>query len=445
MASNRGLLHFIIIAAGQLVSLVGTAMAGLALSIWAWQETGQATTLALLSLFGLIPAIFLSPFIGVFVDRWNRKLTMMLSDLAAGLSTVITLVLLATGQLEIWHLYLLAVWAGLFSAFQIPAYTATIGAMVPEKHYGRASGILSLAQSSANLIAPALAGILLTVTSIEAILWIDVVTFAVAVLTLLFVSVPSPSSQHDDQRTLWQSARDGFGFIAHEPTLRALVLLYVVINLIGAIGMVMLAPTTLARSNNDALALGSVMSALGLGGLTGGAVMSVWGGPRRRIHGVLLGLAAVGIFGYSVFGIGRTPLIWLVGAFNISFFVPILSGSNQAIWLSQIPKELQGRVLATRQMIGLGVSPLVMLGVGPLADYVVEPAMQSATWYAAVFTPLVGNGVGAGMASLFLIAGLLAFMVALYSYFIPSIRQADKNTSKSPNTLEQPNSSMSDA
>lgn len=414
-------------------------MAGFALSIWAWQETQQATSLALIGFFGLIPTIFLSPAVGVFVDRWNRKLTLMLSDLAAGLSTIVTLTLLATGQLEIWHLYLLALWSGVFGTFQLPAYAATIGAMIPEEHYGRAAGILALAQSAANLVAPALAGLLLTIMSIEHLLWIDVTTFCVAVLSLLLVAVPNPQPLLEHRSHPWKAAADGLRYIFHHPVLRPLTSLYFVINLVGAVGIALLAPTVLARSSNDELALGSVMSALGLGGLVGGGLMSVWGGPRRRIHGVLLGLAAVGLLGYVLFGVGGTLVAWLTGAFCISFFVPILSGSNQAIWLSNVPKGIQGRVFATRQVAGQSARLLVMLVAGPLADRVFEPATAAGGWYARLLAPLVGSAEGSGMASMFVLAGVLSLLVAVGAYSLPSIREVGTVRPATPESPFIPN------
>src|SRR5688572_33436778 len=131
---------FTAICAGQTFSLLGTGMSGFALVIWAYLETGQATTLALAAFFRFAPTVILSPIAGALVDRWNRKLVMMLSDLAAGLSTIAVLLLYLMDSLEIWHLLVTGAFAGAFQAFQFPAYSAAISTMLPKQHYGRATG-----------------------------------------------------------------------------------------------------------------------------------------------------------------------------------------------------------------------------------------------------------------------------------------------------------------
>ena len=156
-----GMLAFTVVWIGQLVSILGTVMTGFALSIWAWQTTGEATALALVSFFTFAPTVLVSPLAGALVDRWNRKLVMMLSDLAAVLSTVVVLLLYLAGGLQIWHLYATGAFAGAFYAFQRPAYSAAITTMMPKKHYGRASGMLSVARFAPNIFAPVLAALLL--------------------------------------------------------------------------------------------------------------------------------------------------------------------------------------------------------------------------------------------------------------------------------------------
>ncbi len=149
-----GMTGFTVVWVGQMISMLGTGMTRFALTIWAWQLTGSATALALVGFFSFGPIVLFSPIAGALVDRWNRKLVMMLSDLAAGMSTVAIFVLYATGHLEIWHLYVAGAFAGTFESFQWPAYSAAITTMVDKKHYARASGMLSLAESISGIAAP---------------------------------------------------------------------------------------------------------------------------------------------------------------------------------------------------------------------------------------------------------------------------------------------------
>lgn len=205
-----GMFGFTIVWFGQLVSLLGSGMTTFAISIWAWQETGQATALALAGFFGFGPTILLSPFAGAIVDRYNRKLVMMLSDLAAGLSTVALLILFNSGQLEIWHIYVANAFAGAFAAFQFPAYSAAVTTMMDKKNYARATGMLSLAQSASGIFAPILAGALLGFIGIGGIMAFDIITFLVAIAALTVVYIPEPETTADGLRGRGVSLKSRF-------------------------------------------------------------------------------------------------------------------------------------------------------------------------------------------------------------------------------------------
>lgn len=414
---RSGLAGFFLVGVGQLVSLAGSAMSGLALSVWAWQETGQATTLSLLVFFRFAPEVLLSPLAGDLIDRWPKKLTMVLSDLGAGVSTIVTLLLLADGRLELWHLYALAVWSGAFGAFQVPAFASAVPSMVSEKHYARANGTLALAQAGANVLAPALAGVLLAFVGIRGVLLIDVLTFSAAILTLWIVRIPNlrVESNQAESPTFWSRLTYGFRYIGARPPLRTLAVLYVFISIIGAVGMVLLVPLVLARSGGSEVALGSVMAALGAGGVAGGLVVSAWGGPKDRMRGVLAGLFAVATLGYGLTGLAATPLVATAGAFCITFFLPLMISSHQVIWQTYVPRDVQGRVFAARQALGQGVMPVVMLGAGPLAD-----ALGQSPALLALFGP------GAGMVVLFLTTALLGVLVVAVCLALPSVRRVEE-------------------
>lgn len=245
MEQPRGMTAFTVVWFGQVLSLLGSAMTAFALTIWAFEETGQATALALVAFFSFGPTVLLSPVAGALVDRWNRRLVMMFSDLAAGLSTIVVLILFATGQLEVWHLYVTGAFAGAFQAFQFPAYSAAVTMMLPKEQYARASGMLSLAQSASGVLAPAAAGALLGPVGIVGILLVDIVTFIAAVGTLLFVHIPQPKAAADDEEnvgSLWQESVYGFRYIYRRPSLLALQMVFFFMNFISAFTLVLLSP-----------------------------------------------------------------------------------------------------------------------------------------------------------------------------------------------------------
>src|SRR5262245_7540283 len=158
---------------GQVISLLGSSMTWFALTLWAWQTSGQATTLALVSFFAFIPTLLFSPLAGALVDRWNRKWVMILSDLGAALATLGILLLYTTKNLQLWHLYAVGALGAIFLAFQFPAYSAAITLIIPKEHYARAEGMIGLGQSAAGILAPLLAASLLGVIHLTGIMLID--------------------------------------------------------------------------------------------------------------------------------------------------------------------------------------------------------------------------------------------------------------------------------
>lgn len=423
-----GMTGFTVVWFGQIISLLGTSMTAFALTIWAYQQTGQATTLALVGFFFVTPMLLVSPLAGVIVDRSNLKLMMMVSDLASGLATLAILGLHLSGQLQIWHLYVSAVVQGVFQTFQWPAYSAAISTMLSKEHYGRANGMLSLAESGSNIFAPILAGALLGFIGLNGILLIDVVTFVFAIGALLAVFVPQPRRTKEGQAakgSILGEAAYGFRYILARPSLLGLQLVFMFGNFAVSVPFAVQAAMILSRTDNNELSLGAVNSAGAIGGVVGGLVMSAWGGPKRLVHGVLAGWALSSLLSIVPFGLGRSLPVWAIASFIGAFFVPIINGSNQAIWQSKVPPDLQGRVFSIRRLIAWFVNPLSMLIAGPLTDKVLEPAMRAETGLSNAAGWLVGIGPGAGMGLMFVGGGLLAACVGLGGYLVRVIRDAE--------------------
>ena len=281
-----GMATFTAVWVGQLVSMLGSAMTQFGLIIWAWEMTGQATALALVAFFNFVPLMIMLPVAGALVDRWDRKKAMILSDLAAGIGTVVVLLLFSWSLLEIWHLYVLGIFVGTFGAFQFPAYSAAVTTMVDKKHYARASGMLAMAGSVAGIFGPPMAAVSLVFIGLSGILTIDIITFVFAISVLLIVHIPRPKIAGDISRGVRGVFRDagyGFRYIYRRKPLFGLQMTFFMFNLVSTFGMVIFAPMILARTGSDELVLGSVQSMMGIGGLVGGILLAVWGGPKRKM------------------------------------------------------------------------------------------------------------------------------------------------------------------
>ena len=425
--SDPGYRTFITIWIGQFVSRVGTAMTRFALLIWAYQQTGQATTVALLGFFGFLPYILLSPVAGVWVDRLDRRKVMLLADVGAFVVTLTLLLLFFTNNLEVWHLFAAEVLTALFDAFQGPAYSAATTTLLPKEQYARASGLRSMADDGARVLAPFMAGVLIGWIGVEGVMLVDAATFIVAVFTLAIVRIPAiHGSFAGEERDFFGEMRVGFEFIFRRRGLLGLTLHFTVVNFFAALTYFGVMPAMiLARSGGSELALGLVQGALGAAGLAGGLLMAVWGGPRRKIHGVLIGTALSFFIGDFLFAVGRNVTTWVLAAVASSFFIPILLGCRQAIWQSKVDPVVQGRVFSVDSMLRLALNPLGYLLAGYLADYLLEPAMRPDGALAGVFGPLVGTGPGAGMALMFIGTATLGGMMSLAAYLFPAVRNIE--------------------
>lgn len=424
----RGMKAFLAVWTGQIVSMVATNMTGFGLTIWAYQLTGSATALALVGFFFVTPMLIISPLAGALVDRSNRKLMMALSDLASGVVTIAILILYTTDNLQIWHLYITGAIQGTFQAFQWPAYSAAITLMVPKEQYGRANGLMTLADSASGIFAPVLAGALIGLIGLGGILAIDIATFVLAIAVLLIVHIPQPAVTEEGragQGSIWKESAYGFRYILERPSLLGLQIVFLVCNFVTGITLTLMAPMILARTANNSLIFGSVSSVSAAGGVVGGLVMSAWGGTKRRVHGVLLGWALFGLLGVTLMGLGREIVIWAIGGFLGSFFGPIINASNQAIWQAKVAPDVQGRVFSIRRLIAWFVNPAAMLVAGPLADRMLGPAMNTGGSLAPTFSWLVGSGPGAGMSLIYVFCGLSILAAALASYSFRAVREVE--------------------
>lgn len=425
---DGGLKKFIVVWSGQFVSILGSSMTGFALTIWAWTITGQATALALVGFFSFAPTIFLSPVAGALVDRWDRKKTMILSDLASGIGTLVILMFYLMGGLEIWHLCVIGAWSGAFGAFQFPAFSAAITMMVDKKHYGRANSLMSIAESASSIVAPVLAIGFLVSIGIVGIMVIDIITFIYAILTVVVIPIPNPPQSQEGKASkgsLWKESLYGFKYIRERPGLLGLALFFLAFNLVATLGNTVIAPMILARSGNNSLALGTVQTMFGIGGVIGGISIAIWGGPKFKIGGIILGATAGSLLGVAVVGLGQTVMFWALGAFVSALMFPLIGASSQAIWQAKVAPDVQGKVFATRRMMAQTCVPIAMLMAGPLADRFFEPAMATGGSLAETFGWLVGTGPGAGMGLMLFASAILTGAVAIIALASPSIRNLE--------------------
>ncbi|NLU42595.1 MAG: MFS transporter [Firmicutes bacterium] len=422
-----GMPGFTVMWIGQVISLVGSAMTSFAIMVWLWEKTGRATPFALYGTATIATTIAASLLAGALVDRWDRKLSMALSDMAAALATAIMLVLHSLDALEVWHLYALAAFTGFFGAFQFPALSAAVTLMLSKRHYARASAMRSMAETASGIFAPAVAVVLLRTIGIRGVFVIDIATFAIALAALLVVHIPKPQPVSEGQagkESIWKESLYGLKYLYERPSLFGLLMVFFASNINLGFVNVLRTPLVLARTGGDEVALGIVKSAVAAGGLAGGLVMIVWDGPKSRMRGIFIGLALVAISTIAM-GLGHNVVVWAVAG-GLTWMILLIQNSfSQAFWQSKVAPTVQGRVFAARSMISGVTAPLAAVIAGPLADKVFEPQVSGGGLLGSLFGRVVGTGPGSGLSLMFVFSGVLALVATIVGYGVRVVREGE--------------------
>jgi MFS transporter, DHA3 family, macrolide efflux protein len=438
-AEPKGMRTFFIIWLGQLVSLIGSELSAFGLGVWIFEKTHQATPFALVALTTALPRLFISPFAGVLVDRWNRRWIMMIADTISALMTLSAAFLLFSNQLAIWHVYVIVLVSSICSAFQEPAYMASITMLVPKKDFGRANGMMQASEAFGRLVAPMLAGVLYVAVKLSGIFVVDFVSFFFAVGALMLVRIPQPEIQKadtDEKSSMWTDVLVGWRYLTARAGLVGMLIYFALVNFLLNLSAVLGSPLILNFAKADAYGL--VQSVAGLGMLVGSIAMSTWGGPKRKMYGVY---SFIGLMGAAMIVIGLKPSVPViaVGYFIFLFALPMGSGSSRAIWQAKVEPKVQGRVFATRSMISTSMVPLAFLIAGPLADKVFGPLMiEGGALADTVAGQMLGVGAGRGVGLIFVIAGAMLLVVTAVAYAYPRMRLVeDELPDVVPDVVEQ--------
>ncbi len=417
---------FAIVWFGQMVSFIGSGLTSFALGVWVFQKTGAITHYALISLFFVLPGVLLGPLAGTLVDRWDRRRAMLISDLGAGLSTLSIALMYMLDGLQVWHVYLAVFISGAFGSLRMPSMMAAMTQLIRRKDFGRASGMMEIVQVGQYLIAPIVAGGLMGNIGLAGVVLIDFASFLFALSSLLFVNIPRAATTTDGRAgrgTLLRETFYGWSYIVVRPGLAALMLLFAIANFMTEMTVVLFTPLILSFASPAELGLAMSLSSSGF--LVGGVLMSIWGGPKRRVRAVILSLILLGLFS-ALIGLHASVGLIIFSSFMATFCWPIVASSNQVIWQKKVAADVQGRVFAIRRTIVLTTPLLTYVTAGPLADRVFEPMMAVNGPLAGSIGRVMGTGPGRGIGLLFVSMGLLLALVTAISYLSPRLRQVEE-------------------
>jgi DHA3 family macrolide efflux protein-like MFS transporter len=354
---------------GQAISLLGSQLVQFAIIWYLTQQTNSATTLAIASLMGLLPQVILSPFIGTWVDRGNRRLILIFADTTVAIATLVLAILFWLDLTQIWHIYAMLFLRAVAGGFHQSAFGASVVLLVPKDQLSRVQGFNQALYGGLNIVSAPLGAFLYGVLPMQGILSIDVVTALIAIMIVFFTLIPQPQRDAAAQGTFFQDFAAGFRYIVTWRGLSIVLCMVMVINFFYTAAE-SLTPILISKHFQGSVQnLGIWQAMFAIGTILGGILLGTWGGFKKRVVTAQLGLIVLGL---STLLIGFMPPSFLLFALVINtvggLVLPIVNGSYGAILQSVIAPEMQGRVFAFIMSAATLVSPLGLMIAGPISD-----------------------------------------------------------------------------
>ncbi len=419
----KELKSFIILWLTQSFSTLGSAMTNFALVIWLYSSSGSALSTAMLTVCSYAPYVIMSIFAGALSDKWNKKATMLVCDSIAAACTVTVLILLKTGNLEIWHLYILNAVNGLMNTVQQPASDVASTLLTPKEHYQKTSGMRSFSNSLVSILTPVFASAMVGFAGVESVIAFDLITFAAAFLVLLlFIKIPETENEQVKSESLLKTAKDGLSYLKTNKGIWWLIMSMAAINFIASIYEAALSPMILSVANETAL--GIVNACIGAANFVGSIIAVFFPAPKSRIRVIfnclLFSMSTENFF----LAFGKSTFWWSFGGILGWIVIPLMNANMDVIMRSKIPTDMQGRVYSARNTLQFFTIPIGYFLGGLLVDKFFEPFMAGVS-SDSILVRLFGSGKGSGAALLFFVIGILGVLVCLIFRRVRYIRELE--------------------
>lgn len=413
MNTLREMRVFLLLWGTQAFSGLGSAMTGYALVVWSYTQQGSALMTAGLMVASYAPYVLCSVFAGALSDRWDKRRTMLACDAMAALTTLVTLLLLKTGTLQIWHLYVVNEVNGLMNTVQQPASEVATTALLPEKHYQKVGGLKQLSSSLNGILTPMLAMAVLGLAGMDGVILFDLATFAVAFLALLlFIRIPEATRNTEQPEPLMQSVRAGLDFLREKRGVLALILFLAAINLVASMYNAALPAMLLSREGGGEAVMG-FFNTFTAGTMLIGSLIAAWlPAPKSRVRVVAWTLLLSMSTENFCLAFGRTLPVWCVGAFLGWIAIPLMNANLNAIMRLNIPQSIQGRVYAARNSLQFFTIPVGYMLGGAAVDMIFEPLMACQA-VDGLLPRLFGTGKGSGAACFFAVLGVMGVVTCI--------------------------------
>jgi DHA3 family macrolide efflux protein-like MFS transporter len=393
---------------GQAFSLFGSMLVQFALVWWLTALTGSAIVLTIGTLMALLPTVVVGPLAGAFIDRHSRRWIMVSADFLVALITLWLMLLFAAGWMQVGHVYAAMFLRAAAGSFQYPAMQASTSLMVPKRHLARVGGLNQTLYGLLGIAAPPTGALLVMALPLQWVLAIDLITMALAVLPLIVIGVPQPPEAADNpdepRKNMWEDMKEGFRYLLAWKGGMMMIAVAVVVKFFLNPAFSLLPILAVKHFNGGALEMGWLDAATGVGTVAGGLLLSVWGGFRRRILTVLVGLTGAGI-GLLLVGLTPSHLFGMaLAALALTGVMgSLIDGPVFAIFQAAVAPGKQGRVISVFMSLATLVVPFGMIFGGVFADSFGAPL-------------------------LFVIAGLVSLAGAAFSFSSPAILSLERNS-----------------
>ena len=425
--SYKQLYSFLLLWGSQTVSQLGTAMTDYAVIIWVYSRKGTASSVTLLTVYTFLSTIFFRFLAGSVVDRLSKKRIMLIADLLAACGTLAVFVLHSADMLRIWHLYVINFLLSLMNAFQEPASFVAVSLLVPKEHYTRAGGLQGFSGAAISILAPALGALMLAYGGLDLVLIVDLSTFAVAFLVLLFlIRIPEGKRRKTEEEPFSETCLAGIRYLKEHTAILRMTLFLAMINFLAKLGNDgMLSPFILGRTGNNQFVLGMVESFTALGVLVGRLLVTLMKPAKKRI--VLIFVATGLVFsGNIIQSLTQQPWLWCAAAFGSYLMAAIMNVNLDTLMREKVPMEMQGRVFSAKSTLqNFTIPPALLLG-GLLADTVFEPFMMTDSPAQEALSGFFGTGKGAGIGLMFFIIGISRMLISFTWLRKPVYRELDR-------------------
>ncbi|MDO9545704.1 MAG: MFS transporter, partial [Pelolinea sp.] len=359
---------------GQAFSLLGSELVQFSLIWYLTNTTGEASVLAIASFVALLPRVFFSPIAGALVDRFDRKKVMIFADAFIALATLILAGIFWFGLIQVWHIYVILFIRSLGSGFHWPAMQASTSLLVPKEQLSRISGINQTLRGALGITSPLIAAILLESLQMFGIIFIDILTAVIAITTLLFIAIPQTDRLEDNPKKLtkiFEDIQEGFKYLLGWQGLFYLTIAAALLNFLVTPGYTFTPLLITGHFKKGIIELSMVESVFSMGMIIGGLVLSIWGGFKRNIYTILLGILGLAVgTGLIAAAPADNFFLALIGMALAGFMNPITNGPIFAIIQSNVEPEMQGRVFSLLETLVSAMMPISMLIAAPIAKWI---------------------------------------------------------------------------